>query len=51
MSEIEGFARQRIHPGKREEFKALQARCMAITRSKDTGTLSPEGGFSTESRG
>ena len=39
MSEIEGIARLRIHPGKLEEFKALQMQCMAIARSKDTGTL------------
>jgi quinol monooxygenase YgiN len=39
MSEIEGIARLRIHPGKLEEFKALQMQCMAITRRKDTGTL------------
>jgi quinol monooxygenase YgiN len=39
MSEIEGIARLRIHPGKLEEFKALQRQCMAIARSKDTGTL------------
>jgi quinol monooxygenase YgiN len=38
-SQIEGIARQRIHPGKLEEFKALQMQCMAITRSMDTGTL------------
>jgi len=39
MSEIEGIARLRIHPGKLEEFKALQTECMAIARNKDTGTL------------
>jgi quinol monooxygenase YgiN len=39
MSEIEGIARLRIHPGKLDEFKALQLRCMAIARSRDTGTL------------
>ncbi len=39
MSGIEGIARLRIHPGKLEEFKALQMECMAITRNKDTGTL------------
>ena len=36
---FEGIARLRIHPGKLEEFKALQSQCMAITRGKDTGTL------------
>jgi quinol monooxygenase YgiN len=39
MNEIEGIARLRIQPGKLEEFKALQEQCMAIARSKDTGTL------------
>ncbi len=39
MSEIEGIARLKIHPGKLEEFKALQMQCLDIARSKDTGTL------------
>jgi quinol monooxygenase YgiN len=39
MSEIEGIARLRIHPGKVEELKALQMRCMAVARNRDTGTL------------
>jgi quinol monooxygenase YgiN len=39
MNEIEGIARLRIHPGKLEEFKALQMQCLAIARSKDSGTL------------
>ena len=39
MSEIEGIARLRIHPGKLEEFKALQRQCLAIARATDTGTL------------
>jgi quinol monooxygenase YgiN len=39
MSEIEGIARLRIHPGKLEEFKSLQMECMAIARTRDSGTL------------
>jgi len=42
MSEIKGFARLRIHPGKLQEFKDLQAQCMAVVRAKDTGTLQYE---------
>lgn len=39
MSEIVGIARQKIHPGKFEEFKRLAAECMRSVREKDTGTL------------
>src|SRR3989442_12211854 len=39
MSEIKGFARLRIHPGKLQEFRELQAKCMAVVRAQDTGTL------------
>lgn len=39
MSGIQGIARQRIHPGKLEEFKRLAAECMRSAREKDTGTL------------
>jgi quinol monooxygenase YgiN len=39
VTEIEGIARLRIHPGKLEEFKALQSQCLDIARTKDTGTL------------
>lgn len=39
MSEIQGVARFKFHEGKVEEFKRLSAQCMAIVRTKDTGTL------------
>lgn len=39
MNEIIGIARQRIHPGKLDEFKRLAAECMRSAREKDTGTL------------
>ena len=37
--EIHGIARLKILPGKLEEFKVLQAECMEIVRTKDSGTL------------
>jgi quinol monooxygenase YgiN len=39
MSEIQGIARQKIHPGKLDEFKRLAVECMRSAREKDTGTL------------
>ena len=45
MNEIKGFARLRMHPGKLQEFKDLQAQCMAVVRAKDTGTLQYEAFF------
>ncbi len=39
MSEIQGIARQKIHPGKLKEFKSLAAECMRVAREKDSGTL------------
>ena len=39
MSEIEGIARFKIHPGKLEDFKRLSAECMESVRTKDSGTL------------
>ena len=39
MSEIQGIARQKINPGKLDEFKRLAAECMRVAREKDTGTL------------
>lgn len=39
MGEIQGIARFKIRDGKLEEFKHLQAQCMEIVRSKDSGTL------------
>lgn len=49
MSEIKGFARLKIHPGKLQEFKELQAQCMAVVRAKDTGTLQYEVFFNEDS--
>ena len=49
MSEIKGFARLKIHPGKLQEFKDLQAQCMAVVRAKDTGTLQYEVFFNDDS--
>ena len=37
--ELLGIARLKIHPGKLEEFKRLQARCVELVRARDTGTL------------
>jgi hypothetical protein len=37
-----GVARLRIHPGKLEEFRRLQALCLESVRTKDTGTLQYE---------
>ncbi len=34
MSEIQGLARQKIHPGKLEEFKRLVAKCMESVRTR-----------------
>lgn len=39
MSELQGIARIRLHEGKLEEFKRVVAECVAIVRSRDTGTL------------
>lgn len=39
MSEIEGIARIKIHPGKLEEYKRLAGLCMEVARTRDTGTL------------
>ncbi len=49
MSEIKGFARLKIHPGKLQQFKDLQAQCMAVVRAKDTGTLQYESFFNDDS--
>ena len=42
MSEIQGIARLKIHDGKLEEFKQLQAKCLESVRTKDHGTLQYE---------
>jgi quinol monooxygenase YgiN len=39
MSELQGIARFKFHPGKVEEFKRLSAQCLDVVRAKDTGTL------------
>ena len=39
MTEIHGIARLKIHAGKLDAFKRLQAKCLEIGRTKDTGTL------------
>ena len=49
MGEIKGIARLKIHPGKLQEFKELQAQCMAVVRAKDTGTLQYEVFFNDDS--
>jgi quinol monooxygenase YgiN len=49
MSEIKGIARLRIHPGKLQEFKDLQAQCLAVVRAKDSGTLQYEVFFNDDS--
>ncbi|MBP7450804.1 MAG: antibiotic biosynthesis monooxygenase [Flavobacteriales bacterium] len=48
MSEIQGIARQKIHPGKLDEFKHLAAECMRSAREKDTGTLQYDFYFNTD---
>ena len=48
MSELQGIARFTFHEGKLEEFKRLAARCMAIVRTKDTGTLQYEVYFNND---
>ena len=47
-SEIQGIARLKVHPGKLEEFKRLQAECMELVRTKDTGTLQYEAYFNED---
>ena len=42
MSELQGIARFKFHPGKVEEYKRLAAQAMEIVRTKDTGTLQYE---------
>ena len=48
MSELQGIARFTFHEGKLEEFKRLAARCMAIVRTKDSGTLQYEVYFNND---
>jgi quinol monooxygenase YgiN len=39
QKEILGIARLKIHPGKLEEFKRLQYKCLESVQTKDIGTL------------
>ncbi len=48
MNELLGIARLKIHGGKLEEFKRLQALCLESVRTKDTGTLQYECFFSSD---
>ncbi len=48
MTELLGIARLKIHPGKLEEFKRLQTRCLELVRTKDTGTLQYEAFFNSD---
>jgi len=42
MPELQGIARLKIHAGKLEEYKRLNALCMESVRTKDSGTLQYE---------
>ncbi len=42
MSELQGVARLKIHPGKLEEFKRVAAKCVESVRTRDSGTLQYE---------
>jgi quinol monooxygenase YgiN len=42
VSELQGIARYKFHEGKLEEYKRLNAQCMEIVPTKDTGTLQYE---------
>jgi quinol monooxygenase YgiN len=48
MNELLGIARLRIHPGKLDEFKRLQALCLESVRTRDSGTLQYECFFSSD---
>src|SRR5262245_1549630 len=48
MNGLQGIARLRIHRGKLEEFKRLDAKCMESGRSRDTGTLQYDWFFSSD---
>ena len=48
MSEIQGIARLKIHPGKLEEFKRLAAECMESVRTRDSGTLQYDWFFNSD---
>ena len=48
MSELQGIARFRFHPGKVEEFKRLAERAMEIVRASEPGTLQYETYFNED---
>jgi quinol monooxygenase YgiN len=48
MSELQGIARFRFHPGKVEEFKRLSAQAMEIVRAREPGTLQYETYFNAD---
>lgn len=48
MSELQGIARFRFHPGKVEEFKRLSAQAMEIVRAREPGTLQYETYFNED---
>ena len=48
MSELQCVARLKIHDGKLDEFKRLAAKCAALVRTKDTGTLQYELYFNSD---
>lgn len=48
MSELQGIARFRFHPGKVEEFKRLSAQAMEIVRNREPGTLQYETYFNED---
>jgi quinol monooxygenase YgiN len=48
MSELQGIARFRFHPGKVGEFKRLSAKAMEIVRAQEPGTLQYETYFNDD---
>ena len=48
MSELQGIARFRFHPGKADEFKRLAVRAMEIVRASEPGTLQYETYFNAD---
>lgn len=51
MSELQGIARFRFHPGKLDEFKRLSAQAMEIVRAKEPGTLQYDTYFNDDESG
>jgi quinol monooxygenase YgiN len=49
MNELQCVARLKVHAGKLEEFKRLQAQCVELVRTKDVGTLQYELYFNADS--